>query len=206
MENPGERLVGDYLRYIKKCDFVDFNVYTTATQGEIDVVGVARATKCAYICEVCTHLSTGIQYVKNARPDTANRLIKKFLKDIDYGNQAFADHYAVRYMLWSPVVRRSKGKPEYDQFAHLKKIEDEVRARRGVDIETVINERFLEAIDTLREFARQHTKELKSPIMRFLQIEEWAKKNLMRRSQAQAEVLDDGEGSRSSTSRATESG
>ena len=79
MENLGERLVGDYLRYIKECDFVDFNVYTTASQGEIDVVGVALAAKHAYICEVCTHVTTGIQYVKNARPDTSDRLIKKFL-------------------------------------------------------------------------------------------------------------------------------
>src|SRR5260370_40337423 len=125
MENPGERLVGDYLRYVKGCDFVDFNVYTTATQGEIDVIGVALATKEAYICEVVTHLTTGIQYVKNKRPDTADRLIKKFLKDIHYGTEAFGD-YAVRYMLWSPVVRRSHGKPEYDQFAHLRRVDETV--------------------------------------------------------------------------------
>ena len=36
MENPGETLVGDYLRYVKGCDFVDYNVYTKHVQGEID--------------------------------------------------------------------------------------------------------------------------------------------------------------------------
>jgi hypothetical protein len=183
VENPGERLVGDYLRYVERCDFVDFNVYTTATQGEIDVVGVALATKHAYICEVVTHLTTGIQYVKNARPDTSDRLIKKFLKNIHYGNEAFAG-YIVRYMLWSPVVRHSNGKPEYDQFAHLKRVEEEVKSRTGIEIVLVINKAFVDAIDKLRDVARDVTKELKSPVMRFLQIEEWARKNVNRQSKA----------------------
>ena len=176
MENPGERLVGDYLRYVKGCDFVDFNVYTTDSQGEVDVVGVANAKKHAYICEVVTHLTTGIQYVKNARPDTADRLIKKFIKDIKYGSEAFPE-CQVDYMLWSPVVRQSGGKPEYNQFTHLKRVEDEVRARTGVKLTFVINQAYIEAINALREFARNETKELKSPIMRFLQIEEWCQKN-----------------------------
>jgi hypothetical protein len=181
MENPGERLVGDYLRHVKGCDFVDFNVYTTATQGEIDVVGVALATKHAYICEAVTHLTTGIQYVKNARPDTSDRLIKKFIKDIQYGSQAFTN-YTVSYMLWSPVVRHSNGKPEYDQFAHLKRVEEEVKSKTGIEIVLVINKAYVEAIDALRAFARAETKELKSPVMRFLQIEEWARKNMKRGS------------------------
>ena len=176
MENPGERLVGDYLRNIKGCDFVDFNVYTKKTQGEIDVIGVNLATKEAFICEVVTHLTTGIQYVKNARPDTSDRLIKKFLKDIQYGSEAFQG-YTVSYMLWSPVVRRSDGKPEYDQFAHLKRVEEEVKAKTDVAIAFVINEDYVAAVDELGAFARQETKELKSPLMRFLQIDEWSRKN-----------------------------
>lgn len=176
MENPGERLVGDYLRHIKGCDFVDFNVYTKKTQGEIDVIGVNLTTKEAFVCEVVTHLTTGILYVKNARPDTSDRLIKKFLKDIQYGSEAFQG-YKVSYMLWSPVVRRSDGKPEYDQFAHLKRVEEEVKAKTSVTIAFVINEDYVAAVDELRAFAGQETKELKSPLMRFLQIDEWSKKN-----------------------------
>lgn len=49
---------------------MDFNVYTKATQGEIDVIGVLNIEKTAFICEVVTHLTTGIQYTKNASPDT----------------------------------------------------------------------------------------------------------------------------------------
>jgi len=181
MENLGERLVGDYLRHIKGCDFVDFNVYTKKAQGEIDVIGVNLATKEAFICEVVTHLTTGIQYVKNARPDTSDRLIKKFLKDIQYGSEAFQG-YKVRYMPWSPVVRRSDGKPEYDQFAHLKRVEKEVKAKTDVTIAFVINEDYVAAVDELRAFARQETKELKSPLMRFLQIDERSRKNAKKAS------------------------
>jgi hypothetical protein len=176
MENLGERLVGDYLRYFKQCDFIDFNVYTKLVQGEIDVIGVAHAKKRAYICEVVTHLTTGIQYVKNARPDTADRLIKKFLKDINYGQEAFRD-YRVSYMLWSPVVRESNGKPQYNQFLHLKRVKDEVKEKTGIEIEFVINADYAEAIDALRKIATKETKELKSPVMRFLQIEEWCRRN-----------------------------
>jgi hypothetical protein len=178
MENPGERVVGDYLRYIKGCDFIDFNVYTKLVQGEIDVIGLNNANKKAYICEVVTHLTTGIQYVnaKNSRPDTATRLIRKFIKDIDYGAAAFPD-YTVHYMLWSPVVHRSNGKSQYDQFAHLKQIGDEIKSKTSIEIELVTNETYVEAIDALRAFAGHETKELKSPVMRFLQIEEWSRRN-----------------------------
>lgn len=176
MENLGERLVGDYLRYIKECDFVDFNVYTKKVQGEIDVIGVNLLKKEAYICEVVTHLTTGIQYVKNARPDTSDRLIKKFLKDIEYGREAFKD-YSVHYMLWSPVVRYSAGKLEYNQFEHLNRVTRDIKSKTKVSVDLMINDLFIKAIDELREFAHHENKELKSPVMRFLQIEEWSRKN-----------------------------
>jgi len=102
-ENLGERLVGDYLRHIKGCDFVDFKVYTKEVQGEIDVIGVNLAKREAFICEVVTHLTTGIQYVRNARPDTSDRLIKKFTKDIQYGNEEWSQ---------KNMKRASKKEPE----------------------------------------------------------------------------------------------
>jgi hypothetical protein len=77
-------------------------------------------------------------------------------------------------------VRRSRQGVQYDQFEHLRQIEDEVRARTGVSLMLVINEAYARAIDELRTFARKETKELKSPIMRFLQIEEWCRKNVDR--------------------------
>jgi Holliday junction resolvase-like predicted endonuclease len=83
MENPGEELVGSYLREVCDCDFVEFNLRTRFTQGEIDVVGINTAIKTVYLCEVATHLETGLQYVKEKRPNNIERFVKKFQKDID---------------------------------------------------------------------------------------------------------------------------
>jgi hypothetical protein len=83
-------------------------------------------------------------------------------------------------MLWSPVVRRSSGKPEYDQFAHLQRVEEVVASKTGVKITLVVNRAYVNAIKALRAFARGETRELKSPVMRFLQIEEWSQKNVNR--------------------------
>ena len=177
MENPGETLVGDYLRHIRGCDFVDYNVYTRTTQGEIDVVGIRNEEKEVFICEVVTHLTTGMQYTKSARPDTSRRLLAKFRKDIAYGRSAFRG-YKTHYMLWSPVVKDSGGKELYNQFYHLGLLRDRIREELNEEIEFVINENYLAAIDELRVFAGKETKELKSPIMRFLQIEEWTKKRI----------------------------
>jgi len=179
MENPGETLVGDYLRFVFECDFVDFNVYTETVQGEIDVIGINNTTKHVYICEVVTHLATGMQYTKDKRPDTATRLARKFIKDIQYGKASF-DGYAKTYMFWSLVVKPSKGKDEYNQFIHLRQALDEVKKKTGIEIKTVINQDYVSAIHELRQVAKSETKELKSPIMRFLQIEHYALHNLKR--------------------------
>jgi len=79
-------------------------------------------------------------------------------------------------MLWSPLVKDSKGKDEYNQFYHLNYFREAIRKELGVEVRCVINEEYLEAIHALREYARKETKELKSPLMRFIQIEEYAKK------------------------------
>jgi Holliday junction resolvase-like predicted endonuclease len=74
MENIGESLVGDYLKVMCGCDFVEFNLYTPDVQGEIDVVGINAKGKVIYICEVATHLVTGLRYVnmKEKRKRPAN--------------------------------------------------------------------------------------------------------------------------------------
>lgn len=73
MENPGEEVVGSYLRRVLDCDFVDHNPSTKFTQGEIDVIGINSSKKIVYICEVVTHLETGVLYVgKDNRPDNVS--------------------------------------------------------------------------------------------------------------------------------------
>jgi len=80
--NIGEEIAGTYLKVCKNCDFVEYNLYTIEVQGEIDVVGIDTKNKKVFICEVAIHLETGLQYVKDKRPDNYNRFIKKFEKDI----------------------------------------------------------------------------------------------------------------------------
>ena len=83
MENAGEHIVGQYLQLIKKCDFVQYNLQTKTVQGEIDVVGINSEKREVYVCEVATHLETGLQYTKDNRPNNVQKLISKFKKDID---------------------------------------------------------------------------------------------------------------------------
>ena len=62
--NIGEEIAGTYLKIKRNCDFVEFNLYTTEVQEEIDVVGIDTKSRKVFICEVAIHLETGLQYVK----------------------------------------------------------------------------------------------------------------------------------------------
>jgi len=177
MENVGERIVGDYLRIKENCDFIDFNIYTRDSQGEIDVVGVNNKIKKVFICEVAIHLKTGLQYTKNKRPDTCERLTGKFIKDIEYGNKYFRGYKKV-FMLWSPIVKESKGKMEYNQMNHLMTMQKNIRKIKNVKIELMINQKFANALEELRKYASAKTEELKSPVLRVLQIQEYLERHI----------------------------
>lgn len=175
MLNVGEQLVSSYLRYIRRCDFIQTNLYTIESQGEIDVVGLNLAKRQVYICEVAIHLTTGLQYVKNKRPNNVQKLTDKFSKDIEYARK-YLDGYDQHFMLWSPIVKDTKGKPEYNQRQHLVEIGANIKRQYGVDIECIVNEKFQECLVELRNYARAQTKELQCPLMRLMQIEEYLSK------------------------------
>lgn len=59
MINVGEQLVASYLQYIRGCEFIQTNVYTVDTQGEIDVVGINLKERKVYVAEVAIHLTSG---------------------------------------------------------------------------------------------------------------------------------------------------
>jgi hypothetical protein len=61
-------------------------------------------------------------------------------------------------------------------------LQQEIKAKTDVVLVLVVNADYVQAIDELRAFAAQETKELKSPVMRFLQIEEWSRKNAAKSS------------------------
>lgn len=169
--NVGEQLVSSYLRYIKKCDFIQTNLYTVDVQGEIDVVGINLKEHKVYVCEVAIHLTTGLQYVKDKRPNNVNKLVEKFKRDITYARN-YLREYQHHFMLWSPIVKDSRGNPQYNQLGHLTEVKRQIFEAKQVQLECVVNEAFYAALRELREYASRQTSELQCPLMRLLQIEE----------------------------------
>ena len=177
MINLGEELVSSYLEYIKECEFIQKNLYTPDVQGEIDVVGINLKSKSVYICEVAIHLTTGLRYVKDKQPNNVNKLTDKFSKDIEYGNKYFSD-YEKHYMLWSPIIKQSKDTAKHNQVKDLIEIQKNITKKYKVNIEFIVNEKFLNCVNELHEYARHETKELKSPVLRLMQIEEYLKNHV----------------------------
>ena len=172
MEDPGEQLVGEYLRAVKNCDFIEYNLQIKFVQGEIDVVGIDSNNRKIYICEVATHLETGLQYVKNNKPDNVARFLSKFSKNIKYAKKHFSE-FQIVFMLWTPIIRIPKKEGTmHSQLRDIEMIKDNIKKKYDVDVELVYNEIYLNCIKDLRKAARTTTQAMSSPIMRFLQIEE----------------------------------
>lgn len=187
MLNVGEQLVASYLRYIQDCDFTQTNLYTVESQGEIDVVGLNIVEQQVYVCEVAIHLTTGLQYVKNKRPNNIQKLTEKFSRDIEYAKKYFGE-YDQHFMLWSPIVKDSKGKFEYNQMRHLTKIQENIKKKYDIDIERIVNEKFQECLEELRNYAKSETKALQCPLMRLMQVEEYRAKHVSNRYPIQGQV------------------
>lgn len=122
---------------------------------------------------------TGLQYVKDNRPDNVPRLTAKFRKGIEYLRRAFKD-YKHEFMLWSPVVKNQRAGAKYNQIDDIRAIVETIKNEFGVVIEPIINKKFMDALGALRGVARDTTRELDSHVLRFLQVEEHLKKHLNR--------------------------
>ena len=173
--NIGEELVGDYLQFIKGCEFVQKNLYTESVQGEIDVVGINLKDKIVYLCEVAIHLVTGLQYTLNNRPNNVDKLVTKFSKDIEYARTYF-DGYRHQFMFWSPIVKDKSEKAKYNQLDDVREVQQQIKEKYNVEIEVVVNEDFLCKLGELKKYANEETKDIKSAVVRLYQIEERTKK------------------------------
>ncbi|HUZ57457.1 MAG TPA: hypothetical protein VMU83_01585 [Hanamia sp.] len=81
-------------------------------------------------------------------------------------------------MIWTPVIRiPKKDNTKNSQLRDVQEIEQYLEKEHKVKLEIIYNEKYLECINELREKARNTTQEMKSPIMRLLQIEEKLKNN-----------------------------
>jgi hypothetical protein len=175
--NTGEELVSSYLRYILGCEFIQKNLYTVDTQGEIDVVGINLEKGIVYICEVAIHLITGLQYTKGTAPNNVQKLTDKLSRDIEYAQNHLKD-YQIHVMLWSPIVKNGKPDSKYSQTRDIDEIRNNILAKYDIEVEFVINEKFLASINEMRELARKESSEFKCPVMRFMQIEERLKNHV----------------------------
>ena len=151
----GEYLVGAYLKIIKECDFIGYNIrfHELGLKGlnELDVIGLNFKNKTAYLCEVTTHLR-GLLYKDNRT--TVEKIKKKFEIQKEYANK-YLSEFTPHFMFWSPVVPR-----EY--------ITEELKKINGLEL--IINEKYTQCIDELREEAKKLTKDIGNPFFRMLQI------------------------------------
>ena len=174
MPNIGEEFVGECLQALHSCDFVSYNLNNPIVQGELDVVGISLVDGTVYFCEVATHLVTGIQYTKDNRPDF-EKIYDKFIRNKQYAEQCFKEYKRHIFMLWSPIVKDGKN-------SQLKKLQDIQQRLRvdGVELELVVNGRYKQEMDALADYASNKTEELRSPILRFMQIQAYLDKHLKR--------------------------
>ena len=176
MLNVGEQLVSSYLRHKRDCDFIETSIPLTP-QGDIDVIGLNRAEKKAYVCEVTIQLTDGLLFSTRGRSDTVARLTNKFAKDIDYV-QTHLPEYKPHLMYWCPIVnpnRSERGRPQPELLAE---VQANIRHQYDVEIECIVNQQFKDCINELKAYARCKKTQLQCPLMRFMQIEQHLAKHL----------------------------
>jgi hypothetical protein len=158
MLDIGESLVGSYLRYIENCDFVHYETYGEG-QGELDVVGMRLSDRRVWLCEVAIHLG-GLEYGKGYS-GSRDKVKQKIDRAEILAQRLFSDQQAT-YEFWS--LRAPKG-----LVTMLTELEHDYTGR-GLDVAFIINERFTERIDTLRQRAAKDMKSTAEPAYRLLQI------------------------------------
>jgi len=151
----GEYLVGAYLKLIKRCDFVAYNVRPKhrGLEGlaEMDVLGLyfgETDESSAYLCEVTTHLDGLLD-------KTLRTLAGKFERQRSYASSHLGTFRSIHYMFWSPVVPKGR---LTDGLAEFK------------DVEFVINAQYRTAVEELQALARVTTRDEGNPFFRALQI------------------------------------
>jgi hypothetical protein len=157
-EDMGESIVGAYMRYVRKCDFVLFNSYLPDEQGEIDVIGLRSSPACAYVAEVTTHLG-GMTY--GGPGGTIAKVGAKLDRAQKFATQLFPDHE--RYFeIWSPRVAKGAVTQAFEDM--------EQSFPEPGRLTFVINERYGDCLEQLIEVARTNERATSDPAFRLLQI------------------------------------
>ena len=152
----GEYLVGAYLSQKLECDFIGYNIRPRVSGlkglAELDVVGLRHKDKTAFLCEVTTHLD-GLQY--GSYPTTISKVREKHERQKLYAQQHLKAFDTVKFMFWSPVVRRGAITLALAKIAGL---------------ELIINQEYSARVRELQEHAKDTTRDTGNPAFRFLQI------------------------------------
>lgn len=159
-EDIGESLVGAYLRYVERCEFVLFNTFLPGIQGEIDVIGIRLGQpRDIYFAEVTTHLD-GMTYGGNA--STVSKIRSKLERAQGFADERFpGDRH--HFSVWSPRV------PEGAMTVAFNTMADEF-AQSGKRLTFVINRVYGDRIQELIEVAKANRKATSDPAFRLLQV------------------------------------
>lgn len=153
---PGEYLVGAYLKQVEECDFVDYNVRVPGGGlvglDELDVVGLRFSDSTAFLCEVTTHIR-GLLY-KNNR-NSVDKIREKHRKQRRYARSRLREFENHIFEFWSPVV------PVGYLTENLAKIRE---------LTLVINGEYKRRVAILQERAQREKQPTENPAFRLLQI------------------------------------
>ncbi|ELZ40425.1 hypothetical protein [Halorubrum tebenquichense] len=176
---PGEQLVGAYLRVIEECDLVTYNQRSMerGDQMELDVLGVKSTPEGQRIvaCEVITHLDGQLysgspdtdewaDYGNDSYQYSLERITEKFERIVAYLRGVFDDLELAEIQLWAPYVS------EGYQTDGLAEVAERTEADHGVRVRLVLNETYTARMTELREAAGSLTKDYSETGFRYLQI------------------------------------
>lgn len=167
--NIGEEIVYEYLHRIIGCDYINDNVEIRSNGGEIDLIGIKGDT--IFLCEVATHIN-GLRYTHKG--NTRNNLVAKFERIGEFVSSKGSPYYKKfkpKYMFFSPIVRISKSEKAKNKLPSDLLEVQKILKNKKIDLEFCINEDFYAIIDELRGIAKGIKSEIKTPVMRLLQIE-----------------------------------
>lgn len=159
-EDIGESLVGAYLRYVEKCEFVLFNTFLPGVQGEIDVIGIRLGTpRDVYFAEVTTHLE-GMTYGGNKA--TVEKVRSKLLRAESFAEDRFpGDRH--HFSVWSPRVPEGAMTTEFEAMSAA-------FDARGERLTFVINRHYGDRIEELIKVAKSNKRATSDPAFRLLQV------------------------------------
>lgn len=160
-EDMGESLVGAYLRYVEKCEFVLFNTFLQGEQGELDVIGIRfDDPQTVFFAEVTTHI--GGMASGSGNRDMLGRVAKKLERAERFARLRFPDARH-RFQVWSPRVPVGAMTTRFAQMAA------DFDSERGT-LEFVINEVYGDAVARLVAVARKDSRPTSDPAYRLLQV------------------------------------